>query len=464
MTNMWILAINIMYAGETWELPRLQPSRAQQRAQVGFLHRARHFLRQLSARSPGGEEIKSFTRLGSHEYGGAKTAAVPLGTRAGVPQRAAVVDTAAALEVHYPGLARQCRDSEALLKLRSDWPEKPVKTFARLDATYPLLVDEGVRVGMLELAPEEQLEHLGGLPISGGAFAVPKDEKEDRWISPNETVNMLVDDKKMIKVEMPYLPQLRGVTEPRGNGCAPRGATPGTTFTCCVLASVGGASWRSPPRARRARSSTYPVQCGWPMGFRGSAVIAQAVTESSAKRGRLPEARRCVPHQPCPLAPPLWGTIIDDLWVLHTDEPTEENEAAQMWAQSVEDEWARIGVESHPNKRVDAEEGHGGAGRLRRRGEPLAALVLGEDGGADEGDAAPVLPVEAQSPLRRALCGQAGTRTLFPGVFASGDVARALVATRWARTTAAKAHRGHPGHQGRLPGCAHAAAGRDPHR
>ena len=216
----WILAVNIMYAGETWELPWLQPSRAQQRVQDGFFHRARGFLRQLSASSPGGEEVKSFMRLGSHEYGGAKTAAVPWGTRAGVPQRAAVVDTAAALDEaldeHFPDLARQCRDPDALLKPRSDWPEKPVKTFARLDATYPLLVDEGVRVGLLELAPEEQLEHLGGLPISGGAFAVPKDVKEDRWISPNETMNKVVDDKKMIKVETPYLPQLRGVTAPRG--------------------------------------------------------------------------------------------------------------------------------------------------------------------------------------------------------------------------------------------------------
>ena len=59
-----------------------------------------------------------------------------------------------------------------------------------------------------------------------------------------------------------------------------------------------------------------------------------------------------------PVGTSLWGAIIDDLWVLHTDEPTEENEEARRWAQSMEDEWARIGVESHPNKRVDAEEGH----------------------------------------------------------------------------------------------------------
>ena len=73
------------------------------------------FFGRAMALAPGGTEIREFLRLEGDGYSGGGTKAVPLGTRVGIPARAAEVDTAAVLEDFDPTAAEQCRNPDALL-------------------------------------------------------------------------------------------------------------------------------------------------------------------------------------------------------------------------------------------------------------------------------------------------------------------------------------------------------------
>ena len=48
-----------------------------------------------------------------------------------------------------------------------------------------------------------------------GAFAVLKDDIEVRRYNPNEMMSSLVEERKLIKIQMPYLPQVRSMTVSR---------------------------------------------------------------------------------------------------------------------------------------------------------------------------------------------------------------------------------------------------------
>eukprot|EP00974_Lingulodinium_polyedra_P112600 10894583-Lingulodinium_polyedra.AAC.1 len=79
----------------------------------------------------------------------------------------------------------------ALLLEPSLWPAAPLREFALLDESYGELVNRAVDVGLEEWMPTEELLHLGGRPVVGGGFAVPKPGApgEDRWINPSKTLN-----------------------------------------------------------------------------------------------------------------------------------------------------------------------------------------------------------------------------------------------------------------------------------
>ena len=85
-----------------------------------------------------------------------------------------------------------------------------------LGHTYPDLVDKAVAAGLQELVDLEDVPEVHGAPLWNGGFSVPKNEMEDRWISPLEWTNDLVDDRLVPKVEFPYLPQLRPLTLKKG--------------------------------------------------------------------------------------------------------------------------------------------------------------------------------------------------------------------------------------------------------
>eukprot|EP00974_Lingulodinium_polyedra_P095907 9296189-Lingulodinium_polyedra.AAC.1 len=50
---------------------------------------------------------------------------------------------------------------------------------------------------------------------------------------------------------------------------------------------------------------------------------------------RLPQDGRLVVGTPCPLQPPVWGCIVDDVWVLATDGSEAFVQDSRGWAEAV---------------------------------------------------------------------------------------------------------------------------------
>ena len=90
-----------------------------------------------------------------------------------------------------------------------------MKPYANLHSSYGKLIDKAAEAGLVELRPARVLPIVGGRPAHGGGFAVAKDDVEDRWISPNEITNDLIDEARLVKVEMPYAQQLRAMVVPK---------------------------------------------------------------------------------------------------------------------------------------------------------------------------------------------------------------------------------------------------------
>ena len=110
------------------------------------------------------------------------------------------------------------------------------------------------------------------------------------------------------------------------------------------------------PPIKRHDEAMYPRFCSWPMGYKLSAAVAQSITDRVARDARLPLGHRLRPGVPCPHGLPLWGTIIDDFWVITDDSHDAVNEAACSWGDKVDRCWARIGVQTHPGKAINTKE------------------------------------------------------------------------------------------------------------
>ena len=105
-----------------------------------------------------------------------------------------------------------------------------------------------------------------------------------------------------------------------------------------------------------------PVLTTWPMGFCGSCVIAQTVTDVVCEAAELPQDRRCIPGVSWPLELPVWGSIWDDVWCIY-DEHDPSDLHPERWLGRVDQEWMRVGVQSHPKKSDNGKankEVHGG--------------------------------------------------------------------------------------------------------
>ena len=121
------------------------------------------------------------------------------------------MDTVAALSGYDDSLSELAGDPTKLLLPQSEWPAIPRKPFKKLHSSYPHLVHKAFSVGLLEPSTSAGVLHQNGVPIEGGGFGVAKDEKEDRWISPLEFSNDVVDLTRMPVMLTPYMPQLAGV-------------------------------------------------------------------------------------------------------------------------------------------------------------------------------------------------------------------------------------------------------------
>ena len=123
LANLWIAVLNYMHWGPHFGICQSRPSTAQARAQHSLLDRAHGFLRRCPVGAAGGDAINSMLRVAADGYS-SNAGVLPLGLRAGVPDTAAVVDTAAVLRHFDPIVAEQCENPAALLLPLAEWPEK----------------------------------------------------------------------------------------------------------------------------------------------------------------------------------------------------------------------------------------------------------------------------------------------------------------------------------------------------
>ena len=129
-----------------------------------------------------------------------------MGARAGVPTSAATCDVVGVLRDYQPSLASVAEDPHRALLPVGD-RLAPRRPYVRVDSGYQDLVERGIDVGLIEEAPDNELEQVAGAVMYGGAFAVPKDRHEDRWIAPSEYVNDIIDQRQIPETLLPYLPQ-----------------------------------------------------------------------------------------------------------------------------------------------------------------------------------------------------------------------------------------------------------------
>ena len=113
-TNVWLALLHYLHDGLHFSLASWQGSAAQQRAQLRLLRRARAFLRRSPDVGTSGDGIRTFLKTTAAGYG-SSAVVLPLGIRAGVPVRAAVVDTADVLRIFDAEVALQCEEPSALL-------------------------------------------------------------------------------------------------------------------------------------------------------------------------------------------------------------------------------------------------------------------------------------------------------------------------------------------------------------
>ena len=171
--GMWVGCLNHLHCGQRSNVCLFKASAAQNRILDQLKSKATIMLQEEAIAPPSGDQINKLLRLKMddyRQYGGT----LPLGQRAGVPARAAVVDCAEALHDWLPALAAQCEDPSLLLRPRSEWPERARRRCVHLGPSYPSLIDEAVSVGLMELHPESEIPVVGGVHAWGGGLRLLK--------------------------------------------------------------------------------------------------------------------------------------------------------------------------------------------------------------------------------------------------------------------------------------------------
>jgi hypothetical protein len=99
-----VAVLNWMHGGDSFQICRLMPSRAQGRILRRLCDNVLERFSRLDGRHVDRSFIRKFLRLDRHSYG-ARQVAKPLGVQAGVPTAAATCDPANALSVFGPEIA-----------------------------------------------------------------------------------------------------------------------------------------------------------------------------------------------------------------------------------------------------------------------------------------------------------------------------------------------------------------------
>lgn len=340
--------LNSLYGGDVRMCTtRLPPSRAQSRMLNVLDQQLRSFLRDQVLVS-GEVEMKEFLQSDGAAYGG--IVARPLGLRAGVPPRAADVDLEKWLWITHPELAAQVQSPQALLLPEADRPTNLPRPFSRLGKDYTELVMKNVQVGLQDLAEDEGVARHCGRLVRGSAFAVAKagDPDEDRMISGVVQTNALLDPRRLPRPRYAYPPRLRSTTARAGVRLRISKRDARHYFHRLRL-SPQWRPWLAHPPVWLRGKRMWPRHCTAAMGLAPSAGWAQALTDQVTEAASLPQAQKVVIHEPAPRGLPVWGSIIDDVWVIDSA----EHGVGRSWCERVQEEWELRGVEAHAKKIVN---------------------------------------------------------------------------------------------------------------
>lgn len=303
------------------------------------------------------DELDSFLRQSQLYSGGGVVLA--LGVRGGVPDKAADVDLAGHLDSHFPAMGDQVRFPSKLLLPSRRRPKKLVKGYTWVTSSYPQLVRNNVKAGLHRFRRAREVAKHRGKLVLAGAFAVVKDDKEDRVIT-DPSVNQLLDPEKMPRPRFAYIPTLRTVLVPKSGRILVSKRDARHYFHRLRI----GRRWErwlcGPPVKDVARGGgviqLYPSCRATPMGFGPSAGWAQGLTDVVALDADLPQDRRLHPDSVVPSHLPIWGSIIDDIWAMEHVESEGTGDIGKDWLSRAEEHWCIRGVEPNSKKTIDAME------------------------------------------------------------------------------------------------------------
>ncbi|CAE7241436.1 lon, partial [Symbiodinium sp. CCMP2592] len=301
------------------------------------------------------EGLDSFLKQSEHYSGSGVVLA--LGVKGGVPSKAADVPLEQHLQSTFPEMAEQVVRPNALLLLSRRRPRHVKRGYTWLARSYPELVQRNVRAGLHCLKRRGQVARHRGALCLAGAFAVKKDEHEDRVIT-DPSVNQLLDPDKLPRPQFAFIPKMRSLTVPEGGVVVVSKRDARHYFHRLKI----GRRWRrwlcGPPiqigRGAGPEHQRFPASCSVPMGFGPSAGWAQGLTDTVTQRAGLPSEHRLHPDMVVPECLPLWGSIVDDVWAIEHAATQLDAGVGAAWMDSTESSWVQHGVEPNAKKSVDS--------------------------------------------------------------------------------------------------------------
>ena len=351
--NLVMAALNSLYGGHDGvsRRPILSAAHGRAHARIACTLEAMVLTDEPILSSDG---LDKFLKQSEH-YSGAGVV-LALGVKGGVPAKAADVPLQQHLESTFPEMADQVSRPAALLLPSKRRPRRVKRGYTWLAPSYPELVFRNIKAGLHSWKkPREVARHRGRVCLAG-AFAVRKDETEDRVIT-DPSVNQLLNPDKLPRPRFAYIPKMRSIHVPS---------------TGVVLVSKRdarhyfhrlriGRRWRrwlcGPPvkvKVGGREELLYPASCSAPMGFGPSAGWAQGLTDVVAGDAKLPQDMRLHPDAVAPECLPLWGSIVDDVWAIEHSHSQLDAGVGAAWMDNIESAWVARGVEPNAKKTIDS--------------------------------------------------------------------------------------------------------------
>ena len=333
----------------------LAPTAAQRRAQQLAFAIVNTFLGDTTCVS-GEHAIREILRL-PDDYVGHGRLALLLGLRAGVPDRASAVSLEEELKVFDERMASQIEHPTELLLPSSSRPATLSRPFMKLDSTYPEYVKRNARAGLQRVRVRHRIFKHRGVPVVNGTFAVAKNSTEDRAISALCPTNDLIDASKLWRPKFARMSVFGTLAVRPGMRLRLYKRDARHYYHMLRVGRRGQKLFAHPPvPAMSSFGERHKVHTACPMGFAGSAAWAQGLNEALSLRGGLPQGRRMVDGTVPPGRPPVWGSILDDIWAVDEVPELDAEDAphgdAALWVEEISEQWTREGIDENMPKRI----------------------------------------------------------------------------------------------------------------